>query len=109
MTFGAKAFGRGPGGDIVGQAHHFQRPRAVVAALEEPALLEGGNEPVDAGFRAQLQRLLHLLEAGREAGAAQMPVDEGQQFVLFTREHARLSGGWRCGDGTNRQPRRCSR
>ena len=42
---------------------------------------------MDAGFGAELQRLLHLLEARREAGLLQMAVDKDQQLVLLARQH----------------------
>ena len=34
-------------------------------AADEAALLERGDQPVDAGLRAQVERVLHLVEGGR--------------------------------------------
>ena len=82
----AGGFG-GAGAGVLRQAQHLQRAGAVVAAADEAPLLQGRNQPVDAGFRLELQRLLHLLEAGGEAGLFQMPIDIDQQLVLFPREH----------------------
>ena len=54
---------------------------------DEAALLQGRNQSVDAGFGAQVQRLLHFLERRRNAGFLQPLVNEHEQFVLFAREH----------------------
>lgn len=44
------------------QLDHLQRARPVGQAPYEAALLERGNQPVNAGFRSQVQRILHLVE-----------------------------------------------
>ena len=56
-------------------------------AADEAALLQRRDQPVDAGFRGQVQRLLHLVERGGDARLLNTFVDEHQQFVLFAREH----------------------
>src|SRR5262249_18386482 len=49
------------------------------------------DETMDAGLRAQIERVLHLVEGGRHAGFFQPFVDETQKFVLFAREHLEQS------------------
>ena len=60
-----------------------KRPRAVGQAAQEAALLQPGDQAVDAGLRLQAQRLLHLVEGGRHARLVEALVDEQQQFVLL--------------------------
>lgn len=72
---------------ILRQPQHLQRPRPMPPAAEEAALFEGRNQPVNAGFRLQAQRILHLLEARRETSLFEMPVNIHQQLVLLAREH----------------------
>ena len=38
--------------------------RTVGQAADEATLFQSGDQPVDAGFRAQIQRLSHLVERG---------------------------------------------
>jgi hypothetical protein len=59
----------------------------VVASLQEAAFLKGGDQPMDAGLGLELQRILHLFEAGGETGFPQVSVDEHKQLVLFACEH----------------------
>src|SRR5580704_14652328 len=56
-------------------------------AADEAALLEAADEPVDARFRLEAQRVLHFLERGRNAAIRQATVDEEQQLILFARQH----------------------
>jgi hypothetical protein len=42
----------------------------VVVAAQEAAFLECRNQPVNAGLGAQVERILHFLEAGGYAGLA---------------------------------------
>jgi hypothetical protein len=67
----------------------------MAAASEEAALLEGGNQPMDPGFGLELERVLHLLETGREAGLLEMAVDIHEQFVLLSCEHDGRTFLWR--------------
>jgi hypothetical protein len=112
MTLGAKPVGAKPGGREaggrrgggegclgeaarhhgVGQPHHFEGAGAMVAPAQEAAFLQRRDQPVDARLRPELQRLLHFLEARREAGALEVPVDEDQQLVLLACQHAGTPG-----------------
>ena len=71
------------------QANDLERPGPVRQAANEAPFLERGDEAMDAGFRLEVERVLHLVEGGRHAGFAQPLVDEAEQFVLFARQH-----GW---------------
>jgi len=62
---------------------------------QEPALLESGDQAVDARFRRQVERLLHFVEGWRDAGFLDAFVNEHQKFVLFAREHRRLASSGR--------------
>jgi hypothetical protein len=59
----------------------------VGQAAQEAALLQGGDQAVDAGLGGQVQRVLHLVEGGGDARLLQPLVDEHEQFVLLAREH----------------------
>ena len=69
------------------QLDHFNGAGAVGQAANEAALFQRGDEAVDARLRAQVERVLHLVEGGRNAGLLQPLADETQEFVLFAREH----------------------
>ena len=75
--------------DRIGQPQHFQRARPVGQPADEAALLERRDQPVDAGLRRKVERILHLVEGGRNAGFLQPLVDEQQQFMLLARQHRR--------------------
>ena len=74
-------------GHIVGQAGDFQGAGALFHAAQEAALFQGGDQPVNAGFGLEVQRVLHLVEGGRHAGFADPLMDEHQQFILFAGQH----------------------
>ena len=87
MTFGAKLCASAPRREpaprcmrarrhVVRQSDHFQRAGAVMPAAQEAALLQRRDQAVDARFGLELQRLLHLLEARREAGRFEVTVDD---------------------------------
>jgi hypothetical protein len=65
----------------------------MFVAAEKAPLLQRRDQPVDAGFGTQVQRVLHFLETGGTAGFPQMLVDKNQQFVLFGGEHGYLRQG----------------
>jgi len=73
--------------DIVRQLHDFERPRALLHAAQEPALLKRRDQPVDTGFGFEVQRVLHFIERRRDAALAYPLVDEHQKLVLFAGEH----------------------
>jgi hypothetical protein len=77
----------------------------VPPSRQKAALLQRGNKSVDAGLGFEFQRVLHLLEARREAGLLQVTVDIDQQLVLLAGQHGGRSFPLRAGRrvGTNRQ------
>ncbi len=74
-------------GDAVGQLDHLQRTGPVRQPADEAALLQRHDQAVDAGFRLQVERVLHLVEGGRHAALAQALMDEAEQFELFACQH----------------------
>jgi hypothetical protein len=58
---------------------------------------------MDPGLRTQIQRILHLVEGGRNAGFLQAFADESQEFVLFAREHLDQSPGLTSFDSETRE------
>ena len=77
--------------DRLGQLDHLDRARPVRQAADEAALLQRRDQPVDAGFGAQIERVLHLVEGGRHAGFLQPLVDEAQQLELLAGQHRLVS------------------
>jgi hypothetical protein len=65
----------------------FEGAGPVGQPADEAALFERGDQPVDARFGGQIQRILHLIERWRDAGFLHPFVDEHQQFVLLARQH----------------------
>jgi hypothetical protein len=59
----------------------------VRQAAQEAAFFERCDQPVDAGFRSQIERLLHFVEGGRNARFFDPLVDVEQQFFLFRCQH----------------------
>src|SRR5262249_41197709 len=72
----------------VGLLDHFDGTRAIWQPPDEAALLERRDQAVDAGFRAQVEGVLHLVERGGNAGLGQALVDEAQEFELLASQHA---------------------
>ena len=70
-----------------GSLQHFERPGAVRQPADEAALLERRDQPMDAGLGAQIERVLHLVEGGRNAGFLEPLVDEAQKLALFLGQH----------------------
>ena len=56
-------------------------------AADEAALLERGDQAVDAGLGTQAKRILHFVERGRHPLRAEMLVNEEQELVLFACQH----------------------
>ena len=69
------------------QLDHLKGPRAVGHALQKPTLLQGHNEPVNAGFGLQVQRFLHFFKRRWNAFLLQTLIDEQQQLELFAGQH----------------------
>ena len=70
-----------------GQFHDLDGACPMREAADEAALFKGGDQTVNAGFGAQIQRILHLVKAGRDAIALHACVDEFQQVELFPGQH----------------------
>jgi ComEC/Rec2-related protein len=81
--------------DLVRQLDDLDGARPVGKAADEAALLQGRDQPVDAGFRPQIERVLHLVERGRNSGFFQPLVDEAQKLELLASEHAWFLPGFR--------------
>ena len=58
-------------------------------AADEAALFERCNQTVNSGLGAQVQRILHFVETGRDTITRQPLVDEVQKVQLFLGQHAR--------------------
>jgi hypothetical protein len=82
----------GAGRGLFRQAHDLERAGPVRQAAQEAPLLEGGDQPVDAGLGGQVQGFLHLVEGRRDPGFLDPLMDEHEQFVLFAREHRQALG-----------------
>ncbi len=76
-----------------GQLDHLDGARAIGQPADEAALLQRRDQPVDAGFGAQIERILHLVEGGRHAGFLQAFVDEAQKLELLAGQHRSVSPG----------------
>jgi hypothetical protein len=72
---------------------HLNCASAIRQAANEAALFQCSNETVDTRLRAQVQRVLHLVEGGRNAGFLQAFTDEPQKLILFARKHLDQSPG----------------
>src|SRR5690606_2935331 len=71
----------------VRQLAHLERPRPIGQPADETPLLERRDQPVDAGFRPQVERILHLVKGRRYTRLLHPLVDEHEQFVLLARQH----------------------
>src|ERR1051326_4682442 len=72
---------------ITRKPHHRDGARSVGQPADEAALLERRDQPVNAGLRAQVEGVLHLIERRRHAGFLQPLVDEAQQLELLAGQH----------------------
>ena len=88
--------------DRFGQLDHLDGARPVGQAADEAALLQRRDQAVDAGFRAQVERILHLVEGGRNAGFLQALVDEAQQLELLAGQHLASFPGYGEPEGLSR-------
>lgn len=66
---------RGESAGIFRQLDHFQCPGAVLQPVMQVALDQRGDQAMDAGFRLEVERILHLVEPGRHAGLADPLMD----------------------------------
>src|SRR5713101_3694811 len=90
-------------GRKLGQLDDLDGAGAIGKAANEAALFKGCDEAMDPGLRTQIQRILHLVEGGRNARFLQAFADESQEFVLFAREHLDQSPGLMSFDSKTRE------
>jgi hypothetical protein len=69
------------------QLDDFERARPVRQAANEAALLKRRDQPVNAGFRGEVECILHFVEGRRNAGLLHPFVNEQKQFLLLACEH----------------------
>ena len=81
--------GGGPQGfrHVVRQFEHFQGAGALFHPAQEAALFQGGDQAVDAGLGFEVQRFLHFIEGGGDAGFPDSLMDEHQKLILFPGQH----------------------
>jgi hypothetical protein len=77
-------------GHVLRQFHHLQSAGALLQPLDEAALFQRCDQPVDAGLGFQVQRILHLVEGGRNARLPDALMDEHEQFVLLLGQHLKV-------------------
>src|SRR5208283_3361775 len=77
-------------GHRLGQLDHLDRPRPIGQAANKTALLERGDQPMNAGLRAQVERILHFIERRWNSGLLEALMDETQEFSLLACEHWRF-------------------
>ena len=63
-----------------GQLDHLDGAGAVWQAADEAALLQRRDQAVNAGFGAQVERILHLVERRRHARLLEALMDKAQEF-----------------------------
>src|SRR5262249_18900718 len=73
-----------------GKLDHLDGARAIRQAADEAALLECRDQTMNAGFGAQVERILHLVERGRNACFFQALMDKTKEFCLLARQHRRF-------------------
>ena len=73
--------------DRIGQLDHLDGARPVGEPPDEAALFQRGDQAVDAGFGAQIERILHFVERGRDTALRQALVDEAQELELLAGQH----------------------
>jgi hypothetical protein len=59
----------------------------VRQTADEAAFLQRRDQPVDAGFGAQIERILHLIERRRNAILLHALMDEHEQIALLFGQH----------------------
>ena len=69
------------------QTKHFERPRPVGQPSDIAALLEPGDQTMNARLRFQLESAAHLLEGGRHTMLIQIVLDEFQKLMLTLSQH----------------------
>ena len=79
--------GRSVSAMLSGSLMNFQRAGALFHAAQEAAFLQRRDQAVDAGLGLEVQRVLHLVEGGRNAAFAHPLMDEHQKFVLLAGQH----------------------
>src|SRR5215469_3918635 len=74
-------------GRVSRHAQDLDGPGPVRPPVDEPAFLQGQDQPVDAGLGLELKRLLHVLEAWGEPGLPEVSIDVREQLVLLRGQH----------------------
>ena len=72
---------------IFGELDDLDGAGAMRQAANEAPFDERRDQAMDAGLRAQIERVLHFVERGRYAALLHAPVDEKEQVFLFFGEH----------------------
>src|SRR3546814_19785638 len=75
----------------LGEPEYLQRAGTVGQAAEETPFFQGAYQPVYARFRFEPERLLHLLERGRDTARFQPLLDEVEKFMLLRGQHFGVS------------------
>ncbi len=78
---------------VLGQFQDLDGAGTVGKAADEAALDQRGDEPMDAGFRLEIERILHLVERGRHPVGTHALVDEEQEFFLLLGQHQASASG----------------
>ena len=76
--------------DRFGKLDHLDGARPIRQAADEAALLQRRDQPVNAGLGAQVERVLHLVEGGRNSGLFEALMDKTKEFSLLARQHRRF-------------------
>src|ERR1700722_12723670 len=77
-------------GHRFGELDHLNGTSAVRQAADKAALLKRRDQPVNAGLGAKIERILHLVKGGRNAGLLQSLMDKTQELSLLACEHRRF-------------------
>ena len=67
------------------QFHDLERARLVGEATDESAFFQRCDQPMDARFRSQVERLFHLVKRGRNTVSLDALVNEIEQIELLFR------------------------
>ena len=72
------------------QLDHFDGARAIRQTPDEAAFFQRRDQAMNAGFGAQIERILHLVERGRNACFFEALMDKTKEFCLLARQHRRF-------------------
>src|ERR1700733_15233909 len=80
-------------GNRFGKLDHLNGASPVRQAADKAALLKRRDQPVNAGFGAKVERILHLVKGGRNPGLLESLMDKTQELSLLACEHRRSLSG----------------